>query len=293
MPTVVEASPAAARELLGLAEQLERHSGFADVLASLAARSWRDARRSLGIFVRARGGGPRTACLAAAGGGAAAHSRSRFAVRRSCRSSPRHAPQQFPAWETDAGERVLNDEIYGQRLRVLKSLRFATDGRKPRIIVTAIQSLMQPVPSAETLAAATRRIKVGDTLDTAEFTRWLGRRKVARAPRRWNWPASSRSRGGILDLFPPDAEHPIRVELFGDEVESLRTFDVATQRSLESLDAVDITVLQPDTRESHALHRLFATGKLVPAGRTERTARRRSSSTTSGSNIRRISSRRR
>src|SRR5690606_32511059 len=55
-------------------------------------------------------------------------------------------------------------------------------------------------------------------------------------------------RGGILDVFPPDATDPLRIELFDDQVESIRTFDVATQRSLESLPSADVTVLPANAK---------------------------------------------
>lgn len=158
--------------------------------------------------------------------------------------------QRFPARETTAGERVLNDEIYGQRLRVLKSISSPRE-RQSRIIVTAIQSLMQPVPSQQTLAAATRQINVGDILDVAELTHWLAAEGCV-STSAVELVGEFSFRGGILDVFPPDAETPIRIELFGDEVESLRTFDVATQRSIESLRTVNVTVLQP-TR-NHRTH---------------------------------------
>jgi len=50
---------------------------------------------------------------------------------------------------------------------------------------------------------------------------------------------------GIIDVFAPDWDQPVRIELFDDEIESLRAFDVASQRSLESLEAIDVTVLKP------------------------------------------------
>jgi transcription-repair coupling factor (superfamily II helicase) len=240
MPTVVEAPLAAPRELLGLAEQLERHSGFADVLASLAAGNggtlggvWGSSCALVAAALEQHTSRPLVVVLP--------HIRDLDSLGDDLRLFTATRAQQFPAWETDAGERVLNDEIYGQRLRVLKALQSQS---KPRIIVTAIQSLMQPVPSAESLAAATKHIKVGDTLDTAELTRWLAAEGCV-STSAVELAGEFSLRGGILDLFPPDAEHPIRVELFGDEVESLRTFDVATQRSIESLDAIDVTVLQP------------------------------------------------
>jgi transcription-repair coupling factor (superfamily II helicase) len=246
MPTVVEASPAAARELLGLAEQLERHSGFADVLASLAEGNggtlggvWGSSCALVAAGLERHSPQPLVVVLP--------HIRDLDSLCDDLKLFTETRTQQFPAWETDAGERVLNDEIYGQRLRVLKSLKSPGE-RTPRIIVTAIQSLMQPVPSAETLAAATRQIKVGDTLDTAELTRWLAAEGCV-STSAVELAGEFSLRGGILDLYPPDAENPIRVELFGDEVESLRTFDITTQRSIESLNVIEITVLQP-TREN-------------------------------------------
>ena len=247
MPTVVEAQPAAAFELLGLAAQLERHTGFADVLASLAAGHggtlggvWGSSCALVAAALQRHAPQPLVVVLP--------HIRDIDSLCDDLTLFTDASIQQFPAWETDVGERVLNDDIYGQRLRLLKAFH---SPKKPRIVVTAIQSLMQPVPSAESLAAATRHINVGDVLDTAELTRWLVAEGCV-STSAVELPGEFSLRGGILDLFPPDAENPIRVELFGDEVESLRTFDVASQRSIESLAGVDITVLQP-TRD-HRTH---------------------------------------
>ena len=251
MPSVVEASTAATRELHLLANQLERHNGFADVLASLTAGHggtlggvWGSSCALVAAALEKYA--PQTLVVVLP------HIRDLDSLCDDLSLFTDARVEQFPAWETDAGERVLNDEIYGHRLRVLKSLtsRDSTN-RTARIIVTAIQSLMQPVPSEATLLAATRRIAVGDTLDTVELTRWLASEGCV-STSAVEMAGEFSLRGGILDLFPPDAEHPIRVELFGDEVESLRSFDVATQRSLESLQTVDITVLQPaNTNRTH------------------------------------------
>lgn len=168
---------------------------------------------------------------------------------------------EFPAWESEPGERVVHDEIYGERMRVLKGLSIADFGSRiadstaqsairnprseiPRILVTSIQSLLQPVPGRDVLAEATREIRVGATLDEQEFTKWL----VARgghATTAVELPGEFSLRGGILDIFPPDAVDPVRIELFGNDVESIRRFDVATQRSLGALESVGITMLEP------------------------------------------------
>jgi transcription-repair coupling factor (superfamily II helicase) len=110
---------------------------------------------------------------------------------------------------------------------------------------------MQPLPSREELAAATRRVAVGDRLDADEITHWLAERGC-HGTTAVELPGEFSLRGGILDVFPPDALNPVRIELFGDEVESIRTFDAATQRSLETLKATDVTVLSPNAR--HRTH---------------------------------------
>lgn len=245
MDSVVTARSSAARELRELAAQLERHSGFAQVLESLARG---DGGTLGGVW------GSSCALAAAAIGHSAPaplvivlpHARD---LDRFCDDLALFTEAnavQFPAWESDAGERVLHDEIYGQRLRVLKTLHDNQAGTS--LIVTAIQSLMQPVPCAEDIQSATRTIATGDTLDTDELTRWLATQGCT-STNTIELPGEFSLRGGILDIFSPEAENPVRIELFGDEVESIRTFDVTTQRSIASLTSIDITVLQPNSTD--------------------------------------------
>ena len=73
-------------------------------------------------------------------------------------------------------------------------------------------------------------------------------------------PGEFSPRGGIIDVFAPDWDAPVRIELFGDQIESLRRFEVSTQRSLQSLPTVEITVLRPETQ-----HRAFLTDYLALA----------------------------
>src|SRR4029078_4652173 len=112
-----------------------------------------------------------------------------------------------------------------------------------RILVTSIQCLLQPVPRREAMGAAPREIRVGGRVDEQELTRWLVERG-GHATMAVELPGEFSLRGGILDVFAPDAEDPVRIELFGDEVESIRRFDVATQRSLATLESTTITLLE-------------------------------------------------
>ena len=150
----------------------------------------------------------------------------------------------FPATEADAGDRIVQDENFGGRQRLIKRL---AKGQAPKIVVTSIQSLLQPLPSVEQLAAASQRIAVGERLDLAAFTRWLAERGC-QGTTAVELAGEFSLRGGILDVFPPDATDPLRIEFFDEEVESIRTFDVATQRSLESLTTADVTVLTADAK---------------------------------------------
>ena len=197
-------------------------------------------------------------------------------------------PERFVAWESLPTERAGNDEVFGDRLRLLKGLGSwgvgsvepatkqrgsrkpveptaethadsgllgppykslepipeSKDQRPKTLIVTSIQALIQPVPSAEALQRQTRRLKVGESLAVEDLTRWLAENGFQNTPA-VELPGEFSLRGGILDVFAPDWYDPVRVEFFGDETESLRRFEVSSQRSLAALDAVEVTVLRP------------------------------------------------
>ncbi|MEM6328714.1 MAG: transcription-repair coupling factor [Planctomycetota bacterium] len=157
----------------------------------------------------------------------------------------------LPAWQTEQEERVIHDEVYGQRLRVLKGLANASpNGERgaARVIVTSIHGLLQPVPTRETLAEATRTLAVGGTLDEEDLAAWLVGHGCHRTSA-VELPGEFAIRGGIVDIFAPDADQPARIELFGDEVESIRLFDVATQRSAGTLRSIDVTMLNPSAAD--------------------------------------------
>jgi transcription-repair coupling factor (superfamily II helicase) len=157
-------------------------------------------------------------------------------------------PERFPAWERELRETVVYDEVFGERLRLLKLL---SAPEPPKLVVTSIQSLLQGVPSRDRLSNQTRRIRRGDTLDVEGLLNWLVRNNFQNTTA-VELPGEFSPRGGILDVFAPDWYDPIRIELFGDEVESIRRFEVATQRSLATLDWIDLTALdRSETDREH------------------------------------------
>ncbi|HZW30716.1 MAG TPA: transcription-repair coupling factor [Isosphaeraceae bacterium] len=146
-------------------------------------------------------------------------------------------PEVFPAWERLPRELSASDEVFGRRLRVLKRLR---GPQPPRLVVAPFQAMLQPVPRPNALARMSRVVAVGEAVPVEELTAWLLERGMTRAEV-VEVPGEFSLRGGILDVFPTDSSDPVRIEFFGDEVESIRPFDVESQRSLDRWTSVSLT----------------------------------------------------
>ncbi|MFJ7248314.1 transcription-repair coupling factor [Kitasatospora sp. NPDC098652] len=149
---------------------------------------------------------------------------------------PADAVAEYPAWETLPHERLSpRSDTVGRRLAVLRRIvhpRADDPAAGPvQVIVAPVRSVLQPQVKglAELEPVAVRR---GETHDLEEIARGLAAAAYARVElveKRGEFAV----RGGILDVFPPTEEHPLRVEFWGDEVEEIRYFKVADQRSLE------------------------------------------------------------
>lgn len=156
------------------------------------------------------------------------------------------APPVFPAWESLPSEQRTSDTIFGGRLRCLELLE---SSKIPKCIVTSMPALVQPVPSHQVRKDSRKKLVVGEDLDLEEFSDWLVQRGFERVTA-IEVPGEFSIHGGILDLFPTDALDPLRIELFGDEIESIRQFDVETQRRIADLPATTVTVLS-SARKKH------------------------------------------
>jgi transcription-repair coupling factor (superfamily II helicase) len=146
-------------------------------------------------------------------------------------------PLHFPAWEVLPFEPLSpSPEISAERIATLDSLLRSDHP----IVVAPIEAALHFLVPKGRFAAAGVRLRRGDTLNWQRFFRALSVGGYHRAESVEVQGEYSR-RGGILDFFPPSLESPVRVELFGEEVESLRLFDPETQRSREHLE--ELTVL--------------------------------------------------
>jgi transcription-repair coupling factor (superfamily II helicase) len=154
-------------------------------------------------------------------------------------------PTLFPAHETWPPGTTTFDEAPGKRLRLIQGMPL----RRPKLILTNIAALMQPVPTPDDLAARGRTIRVGESVNLDEFSHWL----VTNGYKRLDLielPGEFSRRGGIIDVYSLDAESPCRFEFFGDEVETIRAFSAGTQRSEGELREVTILAKEKAATQS-------------------------------------------
>jgi len=147
------------------------------------------------------------------------------------------APQRlwrFPAWEVLPYDRVSpHHAIVGERFATLA--RLIREPEADGLLITALPAWLQRIAPPETIAAHVWQLEAGEQLDIATLQERLalsGMQAVERVLARGEFAA----RGGIMDIWPPTEEMPLRLDMFGDEIESIRRFDVETQRSGEYLD---------------------------------------------------------
>ncbi|HOK65580.1 MAG TPA: transcription-repair coupling factor [Anaerohalosphaeraceae bacterium] len=161
------------------------------------------------------------------------------------------AAETLPVWESPQAALDAADEIGSQRVRIALNLARRQRGGsiRPFLMSASIQALMQPVPSADSLLGGGLTLQVGNAYDienlAAKLLEW-GFEPVEQV----DIPGQFARRGGILDIYAAaavseqsqeaSAAEPIRIEFFGDEIESIRTIDLDTQRSGRSLKWVQI-----------------------------------------------------
>jgi transcription-repair coupling factor (superfamily II helicase) len=156
-------------------------------------------------------------------------------------AAPQVEALYLPSWDCQPYDRVSpNAAISAQRMTVLARLARTRGAlERPRVLVTTVNALVQRVPPLAFVAGAAFSAAPGNSVNMEELALWLETNGFSRA-------SSVRDvgdyamRGGILDLYAPGAPAPVRLDFFGDTLESIRSFDPETQRSVGQLRALDL-----------------------------------------------------
>jgi transcription-repair coupling factor (superfamily II helicase) len=160
---------------------------------------------------------------------------------------------RFPAWDCLPYDRVSpTPSLAAQRMAALAELsRRKPDDSKALLVLTTVPALMQRVPPREATAKAAFATHVGRDIDVADLERYFavnGYQRASTVSERGEYAI----RGGVIDVFPPGAEEPVRFDMFGDSLESIRAFDPESQRSTRQLTEIDLlpvseALLTPDS----------------------------------------------
>ena len=144
---------------------------------------------------------------------------------------------RFPGWDCLPFDRVSpNADISATRMATLATLAAGLDGQF--IVLTTLSSATQFVPPRELLRASAFVAEVNHRLNEGELRNFLVRMGFSQSPTVME-PGDYAIRGGIIDVWPPGEEMPVRLDLFGDVLDGARRFDPATQRTTERLTRVE------------------------------------------------------
>ena len=130
---------------------------------------------------------------------------------------------------------IRGNVLTAERINALKMLA----EESACTIITTFDGLMNPMPVPENFIQSVIKVAVGDTLNLEELVKHLvelGYEKNYQAETMGEFSV----RGGILDIFPLTEDNPFRIEFWGDEVDSIRSFDAESQRSIENLEEISI-----------------------------------------------------
>ena len=161
---------------------------------------------------------------------------------------------RFPAWDCLPYDRVSpHRNVLAQRIDTLCRLAEGAPA-EPRLVLTTVNALMQRIPSAEAFSERRLQARVGEPLAPERLTAFFVANGYLRSDTVGE-PGEYAVRGGLIDVFPPGAEQPLRLDFFGDELESLRSFDPLSQRSSGTLDKLDLKPVSEALVDEAAIER--------------------------------------
>ncbi len=172
----------------------------------------------------------------------------------------------FPAWDCLPYDRVSpKPELVSERVATLARLLEpaqaasspAASPARPRIVLTTVNALVQRIPPRAAFAGRSLTLAAGATIESGTLLHFLESNGYGRAGTVME-PGEFAMRGGIIDIFPAGAEEPVRLDLFGEQIETLRRFDPATQRSGSALPALTLHPVSEVPLDAAAIARFRA-----------------------------------
>jgi transcription-repair coupling factor (superfamily II helicase) len=176
---------------------------------------------------------------------------------------------QFPAWDCQPYDRVSpHGGILAQRMTTLARLSRLTGSDKPLIVLTSVNAIVQRVPPRDMVAAQALSVAPGHVVPMDSIVAWLEHNGYTRSST-VREPGEYAVRGGILDLFPAGLDQPVRLDFFGDSLESIRSFDAETQRTLLDMRSLDLVPISEFQLVTETIRR-FRMGYVAEFGAPER-----------------------
>jgi transcription-repair coupling factor (superfamily II helicase) len=183
--------------------------------------------------------------------------------------APELSVLQFPAWDCQPYDRVSpHGGVLAQRLTTLARLSRLKGNEKPLIVLTTVNAIVQRVPAREMVAAQALSVAPGHMVPMDSIVAWLEHNGYNRSST-VREPGEYAVRGGILDLFPAGLDQPVRFDFFGDTLESIRTFDAETQRTLVQMRGLDLVPISEFQLITETIRR-FRMGYVAAFGAPER-----------------------
>jgi transcription-repair coupling factor (mfd) len=172
---------------------------------------------------------------------------------------------ELPAWDCLPYDRVSpNPEIVSRRVDALAALAAKPKPGRPRVVLTTVAAALQRVPPRDVWAQASFVVRPGDQINLEELVTFLQANGYVRVET-VSEAGDCAVRGGIVDVFPSGRSEPVRIDLFGDEVESLRAFELTSQRTSGTVEQVDLRPVS-EVRLDEASIRRFRAGYRLLAG---------------------------
>src|SRR5690606_23729792 len=166
----------------------------------------------------------------------------------------------FPAWDCLPYDRVSpNADISARRMAALS--RLATIGgaaqEKPVLLLTTVNAILQRVPPRESVRRSGWSARTGNRINLDDLTAYLAANGYSRTGT-VREPGEFAVRGGIVDIYPSGFELPVRLDMFGDTLDAIRSFDAATQRTVGQLKGLDLVPASEIHLDAEAIRRFRA-----------------------------------